>query len=170
MVNKKSYKADLEKRKMIFFAIGCLVALSLSWICLDLLATTDKKVTVIQDEPEAATIDEYTPPETDERPEEPKQEEVQQQNTEIILNIVENTAKADFDFNFGQDVTDEMAIEDWEEPEVVEEVVEEEPPVRFVEKMPSFPGGMEALYQYIRENNPVHDLLFHVEVDLSMIY
>ena len=152
MANKKSFKADIEKRKIIFFALGCIVAMSLSWVCLDLLATSEKKVAAIQDEPEAATVDEYTPPETDEKPQEQKQEEVQQQNTEIILNIVENTAKADFDFNFGQDVTDEMAIDEWEAPEVVEEVAAEEPPVRFVEQMPEFPGGMAALNQYLRDH------------------
>lgn len=151
MANKKSNKVNLEGRKMIFFVLGCIVALSLSWFCLDLLATSEKKVIVIQDEPEAATIEEYIPPETDQRPQEAPQQEVQQQNTEIILNIVENTAKADFNFDFGQDVDADMAVEDFVIEEV-QEVVEEEPPVRFVEKMPSFPGGQEALMAYLREN------------------
>lgn len=152
MINKKkSNKANLESRKFIFFFLGCIGALATSWFCLDLLATTEKKVIVIQDEPEAATIDEFTPPETDQRPPEPPQQEVQQQNTEIILNIVENTAKADFNFDFGQDVDADLAIEDFV-VEVVQDVVEEEPPVRFVEKMPSFPGGPEALNAFLREN------------------
>lgn len=152
MPNKKSFKSDLERRKFIFFSIGCIIALSLSWVTLDLLATSEKKAAVIQDEPETATVSEFTPPETDTKPVEENKTEIVKDNTEVLFKIVNNAQNQTFEGFFPQDYDPDMAIEEWSGPEVVDPVIEDEVPFTFVEKMPEFPGGAMALNAYLREN------------------
>ena len=152
MLNKKSFKSDLERRRFIFFSIGCIAALSLSWVTLDLLATTEKKATIVHDEPESATVNEYTPPETDIKPQEENKAEIIKDNTEVLLKIVDNAHSQTFEGFFPQDVDPDMPILDWEGPEVVDAVPDDDEPLVFVEKMPEFPGGATALNDYLREN------------------
>ena len=152
MPNKKSFKSDLERRRFIFFSIGCIAALSLSWVTLDLLATTEKTKTIIRDEPETATVSEYTPPETDIKPEVENKAEIIKDNTEILFKIVDNAQNQTFEGFFPQDVDPDMPILDWDGPEVVDAVPDDDEPLVFVEKMPEFPGGNVALNDYLREN------------------
>ena len=152
MPNKKSFKSDLERRRFIFFAIGCIVALSLSWVTLDLLATTEKVKAVVNDDPETATVNEFIPPETDIKPVEENKQEIMKDNTEILFKIVDNTKKQTFEGFFPQDFDPDMAIEEWDGPEVVETEPETEAPFVFVEKMPEFPGGAKALNEYLNNN------------------
>lgn len=124
MSSKKSYKVDIGKRKIIFFCIGLIVPLFLSLLCVDLLAVNDEKTAIIQDEPEAVAVQEYTPPETNTKEPEVQKQEVQLQNTEILLKVVDNTAKANFTFDFGQDVGSDDPVPEWKEPEVIIEPIE----------------------------------------------
>lgn len=151
---KKSYKAELENRKINFFLIGCIVALSLSWFCLDVFATEQEQTIVMQDEAEAAKVEEYIPPETDQQEQPPQQqEEIQQQNEEIILDMVDNSKKVEFDASdlFGLDADADLAIEDFTPVEVIEETEEVAPPLLFANKMPAFPGGPQALQEYLKK-------------------
>lgn len=152
MPNKKSFKSDLERRRFIFFSIGCIAALSLSWVTLDLLATTEKPAAVICDEPETATVSEYTPPETDTKPIEENKTEIVKDNTEVLFKIVNNAQNQTFEGFFPQDYDPDMAIEEWGGPEVVEPEPVDELPFTFVEKMPEFPGGAKALNEYLNSN------------------
>lgn len=155
MNQKKSYKAELENRKINFFLIGCIVALSLSWFCLDLFANVKEEKVIIQDEAEAAKVEEYIPPETDQQ-EQPQQEEQQQQqqNEEIILDMVDNSKQTTFDVGdmFTQDIDDVEVpeyIEDDEDDKPVDE--DDAPPVQFAQKQPEFPGGPEALQKFLKD-------------------
>lgn len=152
MPSKKSFKSDLERRRFIFFSIGCIAALSLSWVTLDLLATTEKAKAVVHDEPETAIVNEFIPPETDIKPIEENKAEIIKDNTEILFKIVDNTKNQTFEGFFPQDFDPDMAIEEWDGPEVVETEPEVEPPFVFVEKMPEFPGGAKALNEYLNSN------------------
>lgn len=152
MPNKKSFKSDLERRRFIFFSIGCIAALSLSWVTLDLLATPEKKAEVIHDEPETAMVNEFIPPETDIKPIEENKAEIMKDNTEVLFKIVDNAQNQTFDWVITNDFDPDMAITEWDGPEVVDAVPDDDEPFVFVEKMPEFPGGTTALNDYLRNN------------------
>lgn len=153
MPNKKSFKSDLERRRFIFFSIGCIVALSLSWVTLDLLATTEKVKAVVHDEPETATVNEFIPPETDVKPVEENKAEIMKDNTEILFKIVDNTKNQTFEWFINNDLDPDMAIDEWDGPEVVDPEPDDRDEVFvFVERMPEFPGGAKALNEYLSDN------------------
>ena len=137
---KKSPKADLENKKMLFLEIGLVIALV---VCGAALAFNTKP------EPEP-----YTPPKQDVREQEfemdrtvqeqeQKQPEQQKAKTQVladVLTIVSNDTKIDTpDLLFSDDAT---AFDDFEfeVEEVVENIVEEEIFVT-AEEMPTFQGG-----------------------------
>ena len=137
---KKSPKADLENKKMLFLEIGLVIALA---VCGAALAFNTKP------EPEP-----YTPPKQDVREQEfemdrtvqdqeQKQPEQQKAKTQVladVLTIVSNDTKIDTpDLLFSDDAS---AFDDFEfeVEEVVENIVEEEIFVT-AEEMPTFQGG-----------------------------
>ena len=137
---KKSPKADLENKKMLFLEIGLVIALL---VCGAALAFNTKP------EPEP-----YTPPKQDVREQEfemdrtvqeqeqqqPEQQKAKTQVLADVLTIVSNDTKIDTpDLLFSDDAA---AFEDFEfeVEEVVENIVEEEIFVT-AEEMPTFQGG-----------------------------
>ena len=137
---KKSPKADLENKKMLFLEIGLVIALA---VCGAALAFNTKP------EPEP-----YTPPKQDVREQEfemdrtvqeqeQKQPEQQKAKTQVladVLTIVSNDTKIDTpDLLFSDDAS---AFDDFEfeVEEVVENIIEEEIFVT-AEEMPTFQGG-----------------------------
>ena len=137
---KKSPKADLENKKMLFLEIGLVIALA---VCGAALAFNTKP------EPEP-----YTPPKQDVREQEfemdrtvqqqeqqqPEQQKAKTQVLADVLTIVSNDTKIDTpDLLFSDDAA---AFEDFEfeVEEVVEQIVEEEIFVT-AEEMPTFQGG-----------------------------
>ena len=137
---KKSPKADLENKKMLFLEIGLVIALA---VCGAALAFNTKP------EPEP-----YTPPKQDVREQEfemdrtvqqqeqqqPEQQKAKTQVLADVLTIVSNDTKIDTpDLLFSDDAS---VFEDFEfeVEEVVENIVEEEIFVT-AEEMPTFQGG-----------------------------
>ncbi len=137
---KKSPKADLENKKMLFLEIGLVIALA---VCGAALAFNTKP------EPEP-----YTPPKQDVREQEfemdrtvqeqeQKQPEQQKAKTQVladVLTIVSNDTKIDTpDLLFSDDAS---AFDDFEfeVEEVVENIIEEEI-FMTAEEMPTFQGG-----------------------------
>ena len=136
---KKSPKADLENKKMLFLEIGLVIALAVAGTA---FAISSKP------EPEP-----YTPPKQDVREQEfemdrtvqeqqqqPEQQKAKTQVLADVLTIVSNDTKIDTpDLLFSDDAS---AFEDFEfeVEEVVENIVEEEIFVT-AEEMPTFQGG-----------------------------
>ena len=137
---KKSPKADLENKKMLFLEIGLVIALAAAGAA---FAISSKP------EPEP-----YTPPKQDVREQEfemdrtiqqqeqqqPEQQKAKTQVLADVLTIVSNDTKIDTpDLLFSDDAS---AFEDFEfeVEEVVEQIVEEEIFVT-AEEMPTFQGG-----------------------------
>ena len=137
---KKSPKADLENKKMLFLEIGLVIALA---VCGAALAFNTKP------EPEP-----YTPPKQDVREQEfemdrtvqeqeqqqPEQQKAKTQVLADVLTIVSNDTKIETpDLLFSDDAS---AFDDFEfeVEEVVENIVEEEIFVT-AEEMPTFQGG-----------------------------
>ena len=149
---KKSPKADLENKKMLFLEIGLVIALA---VCGAALAFNTKP------EPEP-----YTPPKQDVREQEfemdrtvqeqeqqqPEQQKAKTQVLADVLTIVSNDTKIETpDLLFSDDAS---AFEDFEfeVEEVVENIVEEEIFVT-AEEMPTFQGGDLSKFRNWVQNN-----------------
>jgi len=72
-----------------------------------------------------------------------------QQQAEVVINIVEDNIKVSTDWDFSQDFDESAVVEDYEPIDIVQEAVDDTPPVRFAEEMPEFIGGDEALYKFL---------------------
>ncbi len=145
---KKSPKASLEDKKMVFVMMGLVMVLSLIYIGFE---WTDKEITIyaaadtgllVEEEIEVVqTAQELPPP-----PPPPAPEIVE------ILNVVEdNVQVASVEIDTEDDKNKTVAIS---APVTSTPIVEEEDNVVFqvVEKMPSFPGGDAELFKYLSQN------------------
>jgi len=145
---KKSPKASLEDKKMLFVMMGLVMVLSLLYIGFE---WTDREVTVYaatdtsllaEEEIEVVqTAQELPPP-----PPPPAPEIVE------ILNVVEdNVEVASVEINTEDDKNKVVVVS---APVTSAPIEEEEDNVVFqvVEKMPSFPGGDAALFKFLGDN------------------
>ena len=147
---KKSPKADLQNKRMLFLLFGLVVALGITGLAFSLSS-----------KPEAG---EYTPPKREttemeqidntrqDQPEvQPEQQKAQAQVVTDVLNIVSNDQKIETNIVFVDDADEfadfEMVIEDKEE-----EIVEEES-FFTVEEMPKFlGGGLPEVRTWVQQN------------------
>jgi len=138
---KKSKKANLENKKLLFTEIGLVISLG---ICLGAFeyGTRDKAVatlvddTVAAEEEEIISIPQETPPPPPEAPKIP----ILSDN----IDIVDDEIEVDDNMLMNLDDNSNMGVEirDYIVEEVVEEEVEEEAiPFQLVEEKPSFNGG-----------------------------
>lgn len=150
MESKKSNRADLENKKVIFLQTGFIVALSLCLLAFE-WRTYDR---LIYEKPvtDWSEIEELLPINTDQRKLPPPPPAVKPLYT---INIVENTADViddlppiDADFN-----------KDWQNPDLVklvEEVSDQKDDTIYntysLETQPEFPGGDAAMYKYLGDN------------------
>ena len=145
---KKNSKANLEKAKGVFFLIGIVVALGIVVLLFE-WSTADTKAEVfeqldenIDDEKIAITRME------EKKPKPPPQEKQVSDIIEIVddKTVIEN--EFDFDMDPDDDAVDfiDMDVDDDDGDGGGDEVF------FVVEKMPKFPGGDDALRQYIAEN------------------
>ena len=137
---KKSEKASLENKKLLFTEIGLVTALLVTWGAFE-YSSKEQQVAVLEDttqvlvEEEMVAIQNETPPPPPEAP-----------NIPVLsdqIDIVDDDIKLDDDMfmNLEDDNTG-VEIMDYKEAEVVEEEVEEEAiPFQLVEQKPSFNGG-----------------------------
>lgn len=145
---KKSPKASLEDKKLLFVLLGLVMVLSLIFIAFE---WTDREVTVydvadtsLQSEEEIEII--QTAPELPPPPPPPAPEVVE------IINVVEDDVVVkDIKIETEDDKDKKVVIA---APVAGPTIVEEEDNVVFqvVEKMPSFPGGDGALFKFLNEN------------------
>ena len=138
---KKSPKASLENKKLLFTEIGLVAALGIlygafEWSTKDQDVATLVDNTQVQIEDEMIAIQNETPPPP---PETPKIPVLSDQ-----IDIIDDNIKLDDDMfmNLEDDANLGVEIMDYKEVEVVEEAVEEEAiPFQLVEEKPSFNGG-----------------------------
>ena len=150
MEQKKSEKADLEKRKGMYLEIGLVVALSLiligfEWTARDQDRDTSEMVQEIQFEDEMMQITRREEPEPEPKPEQPKVAEV--------LDIVDDDVEIDEEFDFDMEATEDTEY-DFTTITDDEEEIEEEEVFYIVEDMPTFNGGDPAteFRKYIAQN------------------
>ena len=145
---KKSQKASLEDKKIIYVLMGFVFVLSVCYVAFE---WTEKEVTkyevadtdfLFEEEVEIQqTTQETTPP----PPPPPAVQEVK------VLNVVEDDVETE---SIEINTEDEKDVEVVIAPPVEAPVEEEEEEVIFmvVETMPEFPGGQQALFKYLSEN------------------
>ena len=150
MIEKKSQKGDLDKRRNTFLLIGFVVILGLVYAGFELFATSDMAKDISIADEEAIFVMDEDVIATDPTPPPPPPPVAQQ--TEVILQLVEDNIKVNTDFDFSQDFDLDMAIDDYVPIDIVEEEVDNTPPARFVEEMPEPIGGFENMYAFIHAN------------------
>jgi protein TonB len=147
MEAKKSPKADLEGKKVIFTQIGLVIALAVILLAFE-WKSYDKSIEgfgerVVEDIPEEIipiTEQKVKPP-----PPPPPQKVIQ-------INIVEDDVEVEEDLLIDVEADENTEIEEYIPIEVDEEIVEEAPIFTVVESMPEFKGGMAKLYTYLGNN------------------
>jgi protein TonB len=158
---KKYASADLERRKSTFFSIGLLLVLATIY-CLfefkfyEIENSELGKLHLDLIEAEVVPVSQQLPP----PPPPPPQATTQ---IEIVANdeeIAEELVIEDLDIDENSQV--EMVVSEY--VEAIEEVVEEEI-FTIVEKMPEFPGGIEALFSYLGKNIEYPDLAKDAKIE-----
>ena len=144
---KKSPKASLEDKKLVFVLMGLVLVLSICYVAFE---WTEKEVTkyevsdsdfFFEEEIDIQQTTQETPP----PPPPPAVQEVE------VLNVVEDDVEVEeIEINTEDDKDVEVVIA----PPVEAPVEEEEEEVIFmvVETMPEFPGGQQALFKFLGEN------------------
>lgn len=147
----KSHKADLENKKFIFREIGLIIALMLVFIAFNL--KSHDKASIDLEVRNSDNITEEIIPITIQ---EIKQPPPPPATKSVVINIVENTVEVENDIEINADADQETYVPDYtptfniEEEE--EEIIEDEEIFVVVETMPSFPGGMNKLMEYLQNN------------------
>jgi len=140
METKKSARASLENKRLLFTEVGFVVALAVLLFFLEASTAPSQMAvladnTMIVDEDDILAIQMPEPPKVPELPELPQISD--------NLDIVEDDIKLDDVFvNLTEENGQTFAIPTYKEPEIVEEEEEEEVlPVMVVEVRPTFNGG-----------------------------
>ena len=149
---KKSAKANLENKKLLFTEIGLTIALVVVYIAFD-WSTSDKQVSVFEETAEVVEAEEMIPI-TQETPPPPPTAAPKIPILSDQIDIVDDEIQVDDNLfmNLEDDASMGVEIMDYVET-VEEEVVEEEAiPFQFVEEKPSFMGGdANAFSKWVNE-------------------
>lgn len=147
---KKSEKASLENKRVLFVEIGLVLALFFVFLAFDYKSKDAKVATLVAENQEVAeeeiipTTQETPPP----PPEAPKMPELSDQ-----IDIVDDEIQVeDIQINTEDDKNLSVEIKDYREDVVEEEVEEEAIPFQLVEDKPSFMGGdANAFSKWVNE-------------------
>ena len=145
---KKSLRASLEDKKLIYALMGFILVLSICYVAFE----WTEEPTVYADTEEVVTeeVDELPPPTTQELPPPPPPPPAEEtvQNIDVLV-VVEDDVETEVIEIEEKEVEIEIIAAT---PEVEEEDEEEEEVFMIVENMPEFPGGQQAMMKYIAEN------------------
>ena len=145
--SKKSKKADLESKKMIFIEIGLIIALAGVLLAFEWKSYEKQELDlgqlVVDDTPEEMV--EITQQEKQPPPPPP-----QQQTT--VIEIVEDDMEIEDEIEIDVEADQETVVEEYIPVEDDDEEEEEAQIFTVVESMPGFPGGETAMKRYLAEN------------------
>ncbi|MBO6025530.1 MAG: energy transducer TonB [Bacteroidales bacterium] len=148
MEEKKSPKANLESKKLMFTQIGLIISLLIAWGVFEVKVKADREIdeSLLNRE---IVLDEEMVEITKQEEQKPQPVEQPQQTTQ--LEIVDDNVETE-DININAEVEQNEVIEEYVAPEVVEEEVTEQEIFQIVEEMPAFPGGEAKLMEYVGKN------------------
>lgn len=148
MEEKKSPKANLENKKLMFMQIGMIISLLIAWLAFEHKSYDKRQIdeSLLNRE---VVLDEEMVEIT--KQEEPKPQPVEQPQQTTQLEIVEDDVETE-DLNINAEVEQNEVVDVYVAPEVVEEEVVEQEIFQIVEEMPAFPGGEAKLMEYVGKN------------------
>lgn len=151
MEQKKTAKADLENKKMIFTQIGLVIALALVLLAFEWKSY--EKTVVDLGTRQAENIAEEIIPITEQKVKPPPPAPPKQV---IQINVVDDQVEVDDDIDINVEADENTEVEEYVAPVKTdmeeEESAEEVQIFMVVESMPEFPGGEPALYKYLADN------------------
>ena len=148
MEEKKSPKANLENKKLMFMQIGLIISLLVAWLAFEHKSYDKRDYTEIIRA--AENLEEEMVEITQQEQPKPQPMEMPKQTTQ--LEIVNDDVEVE-DIEINVETTQEEVIQEYYTPvEVEEEEVVEQEVFTIVEQMPSFPGGDEKMYKYLGNN------------------
>ncbi len=137
---KKTEKASLENKRLLFVEIGFVIALLAVWGAFS-YSSKEKKVAVLQDTNQEVEVEEMVPITQETPPPPPEVAKIPVLSDQIDIVDDEISVDDDMFMNLEDDANMGVEIMDYVE-NVQEEVVEEEAiPFQLVEEKPSFMGG-----------------------------
>ena len=138
---KKSEKASLENKRLLFTEIGLILALLIVWGAFS-YSSKEKKVAVFEDVTEEIAVEEEIPITQENTPPPPETPDVPVLSDQIDIVDDEITVDDSMFLNLEDDSSIGIEIMDYVEAVVEEEEVEEEAiPFQLVEEKPKFQGG-----------------------------
>ena len=146
METKKSKRADLEKKRLMFTQIGLIVSLALAWMVFETKSYGNQEVKSY-DGPIEVVPDELVPVTIQEKPQPIEKPKVASQIT-----VIDDKMEFDDEVIIDVAINDDEPIEPTEFVEIADEEIVEEIPFIIVETMPEFPGGTEKLMEYVAKS------------------
>ena len=145
MEEKKSPKANLENKKVMFTQIGLIISLLIAWMAFEHKSYDKREIDpslLRQTEVVEEELVEIT------KQEEPKPQPVEVPKQTTQLEIVEDDVEVE-DIEINAEVDQTEVIDDYVPVEVVEDEVVEQEIFQIVEEMPAYPGGDQKLMEFI---------------------
>ena len=148
MEEKKSPKANLENKKLMFIQIGMIISLLIAWMAFEHKSYDKREIdpSLLNRE---VVVDEEMVEITKQEEQKPQPVEVPKQTTQ--LEIVQDDVEVE-DIEINAEVDQQEVIEEYVPVEVEEEDVQEQEIFQIVEEMPSYPGGEGKLMEYVAKN------------------
>lgn len=146
METKKSNRANLEKRRLMFTQIGLIVSLALAWMVFETksygkqeIRTFDGTTETIPDDLVPVTIQEKPQP-------------IEKPKVVNMITVVDNNEEIESEIDIDVNVEEDEPIEPTIPIDIIEEEIVEEVPFIIVENMPTFPGGEKKMLEYVAKN------------------
>ena len=145
MEEKKSPKANLENKKLMFTQIGLIISLALAWMVFEIKSYDQREIdeSLLNRE---VVLDEEMTEITKQEEQKPQPVELPKQTTQ--LEIVQDDVEVE-DIEINADVQQTEVIEEYVAPVIEEEEVVEQEIFQIVEEMPEYPGGEKKLLEYV---------------------
>ena len=148
MEEKKSPKANLENKKLMFMQIGLIISLLVAWLAFEHKSYDKREIDpslLRQTEVGEEEMVEIT------KQEEPKPQPVEMPKQTTQLEIVQDDVEVE-DIEINAEMDQNEVMEEYVAPEIEEEEVVEAEVFTIVEEMPSYPGGDAKMYEYLGKN------------------
>lgn len=145
MQAKKTEKANLETKKVVWIQFGLIIALVIVFVALEWKSYEKRELDLGQRE--VIDITEEIIPLTEQKVKPPPPPPPKQVT---VINIVEDDVEIEDDeIEIDADVDMDTEVEEYIPVEMDEDIIEEAEIFSVVESMPSFPGGEAQLYRYL---------------------
>lgn len=146
METKKSNRADLEKRRLMFTQIGLIVSLALAWMVFETKSYGKQEIRTFDGTTEAIP-DDLVPVTIQEKP-----QPIEKPKVVNLITIVDNNEEIESEIDIDVNVEEDEPIEPTVPIDIIEEEIVEEVPFIIVENMPTFPGGEKKMLEYVAKN------------------